>query len=50
MISWAGHDPTAKITPAFPCLMNKETLEAHGNKAKLPARIYVGDALMMALS
>jgi hypothetical protein len=33
MISWAKHDPTAKITPAFPCLMNKGTLEAHGNRA-----------------
>ena len=50
MISWAKHDPTAKITPAFPCLMNKGTLEAHGNRAKLPARIYVDDALMLALS
>ncbi len=50
MISWAEHDPTAKITPAFPCSMNKGTLEAHGNRAKLPARIYVDDALMLALS
>jgi hypothetical protein len=39
MISWVKHDPTAKITPAVPCLMNKGTLEAHGNRAKLPARI-----------
>jgi hypothetical protein len=50
MISWAAHDPTVKITPTFPCLMNKGTLEAHGNRAKLPARIYVDDALMLALS
>ncbi len=50
MISWAEHDPTAKITPAFPCSMNKGTLEAHGNRAKLTARIYVDDALMLALS
>jgi hypothetical protein len=50
MISWAEHDPTAKITPAFPCSMNKGTSEAHGNRAKLPARIYVDDALMLALS
>jgi hypothetical protein len=50
MISWAKHDPTAKITPVFPCSMNKGTLEAHGNRAKLPARIYVDDALMFALS
>jgi hypothetical protein len=50
MISWAKHDPTAKITPAVPCSINKGTLEAHGNRAKLPARIYVNDALMLALS
>jgi hypothetical protein len=50
MISWAKHDQTAKIIPAIPCLMNKGTLEAHGNRAKLPARIYVSDALMLALS
>jgi hypothetical protein len=30
--------------------MNKGTLEAHGNRAKLPARIYINDALMLALS
>jgi hypothetical protein len=34
MISWAEYDPTAKIIPAIPCLMNKGTLEAHGNRAK----------------
>ncbi len=50
MISWAEHDPTAKITPAVPCSMNKGTLESHGNRAKLPARIYVDYALMLALS
>jgi hypothetical protein len=50
MISWAEHDPTAKIIPAIPCLMNKGTLETHSNRAKLPARIYVDDARMLALS
>ncbi len=50
MISWAAHDPSEKIIPAIPCLMNKGTLEAHSNRAKLPARIYVDDALMLALS
>jgi hypothetical protein len=34
MISWAQEDPTAKITQAFPCLINTGTLDAH-----LPARI-----------
>ncbi len=50
MISWAKHDPTAKITPAIPCSMNKGTLDAHGNRAKLPARIHINDALMLAHS
>jgi hypothetical protein len=50
MISWADHDPTTKITPAFLCSMNKGTLEAHCNRAKFPARTYVNDALMLALS
>jgi hypothetical protein len=45
MISWAEEDPTAKITQAFPCLINKGTLDAH-----LPARIYVDDALLLGLS
>ena len=50
IISLAEYDPNAKITPAVPCLMNKGTLENQGNRAKLPARMYVNDALMLALS
>ncbi len=50
IISWAEHDPTAKITPVVPCSMNKGTLEAHSNRANLPARIYNDDAIMLALS
>ena len=49
IISWAKYDPNAKITPAVSCLMNKVTLENQGNRAKLPARIFVDDALMLAL-
>jgi hypothetical protein len=45
MISWAEEDQTAKITQAFPCLINTGILDAH-----LPARIYVDDALLLALS
>jgi len=45
MISWAEEDPTAKITQAFPCVINKGTLDA-----RLPARIYVDDALLLGLS
>jgi hypothetical protein len=36
MISWPEHDLTAKITPAFPCSMNKGTLEAHGKRENTP--------------
>jgi len=45
MISWAEEDPTTKITPAFPCAINKGTLDAC-----LPARIYVDDALLLGIS
>jgi len=45
MISWAEEDPTTKVTPAFPCAINKGTLDA-----RLPARIYVDDALLFGLS
>jgi hypothetical protein len=30
--------------------MNKETLDAQGNRAKLPTRIYVNDAVVLTLS
>jgi hypothetical protein len=50
MISWEETNPTALITQAVPCSMNKGTLDAQGNRAKLPARIYVDDALVLALS
>jgi hypothetical protein len=50
MISWEETNPTALITQAVPCLMNKGTLDAQGNRAKLPARIYIDDALVLALS
>ena len=45
MISWAEDNQTAKITPAFPCLINTGTRDVH-----LPARIYVDDALLLGLS
>ncbi len=45
MISWAAEDPTTEITPAFPCAINKGTMDAC-----LPARIYVDDALLLGLS
>jgi hypothetical protein len=50
MISWEETNPTALITQAVPCSMNKRTFDAQGNTAKLPARIYVDDTLVLALS
>jgi hypothetical protein len=50
MISWEGTNHTASITQAVPCSMNKGTLDTQGNRAKLPARIYVDDTLMLAFS
>jgi hypothetical protein len=50
MISWEETDPTALITQAIPCSMNKGTLDAQGNREKLPARIYIDDTLVLALS
>ena len=44
MISLAEDNQTARITPAFPCLINTRTLDVH-----LPARIYVDDALLLGL-
>jgi len=45
MIYWAKEDPTTKITQAFPCMINKGILDA-----RLPARIYLDDALLLGLS
>jgi hypothetical protein len=49
MISWEEPNPTAMTTHTVPCLMNKGTLDAQGNRATLPARIYVDNALVLAL-
>jgi len=45
MISWAEEDPTTEITPAFPCAINKCSPDA-----RLPARIYLDDALLLGIS
>ncbi len=44
MISWAEENPTTKITQALPCVIYKGTLDA-----RLPARIYFNDALLLGL-
>ncbi len=50
MVAWEKPDPTTSITQAVHCLINKGTFDAQGNRMKLPARIYVDDALVLALS
>jgi hypothetical protein len=49
MIAWEKPNPTISITQAIHSLINKETFDAQGNRMKLPARIYVDDALVLAL-
>jgi hypothetical protein len=50
MISWATQDPALDLARAIPCLINTGVLNDQGNKALLPARIYVDDALTLATS
>ena len=52
MIAWEEPGPmtTVLITQAVPCSINRGTFDAQGNRMKLPARIYVDDALVLALS
>jgi hypothetical protein len=50
MLKWEEIDPSAKLTPAFsPCTINYGIMDHSGNWIDLPARIYVDDALMLAL-
>jgi hypothetical protein len=50
MIVWEKLNPTVSITQAVRCLINKGIFDAQGNRMKLPAKIYVDDALVLALS
>ncbi len=52
MIAWEELGPTTTvlITQAVPCSINRGNFDAQGNRMKLPARIYVDDALVLALS
>jgi hypothetical protein len=49
MLKWEEIDPSAKLTPAFSCTINRGILDDAGKQRDLPARIYVDDALMLAL-
>ena len=49
MINWATIDPDTPLTPATPCSLNPGlTLSPQGDPVQ-PARIYVDDALMLAI-
>jgi hypothetical protein len=50
MISWATLDPAPDLARAIPCLINTGVLDNQGNRIPLPARIYVNNALMLAIS
>jgi hypothetical protein len=50
MLNWEEIDPSAKLTPAFSCTINCGIMDDARNPIDLPARIYVNDALMLALN
>jgi hypothetical protein len=49
-MKWEEIDPSAKLTPAFSCTINCGIMDDAGNRMDLPARIYVDNALMLALN
>jgi hypothetical protein len=49
MLKWEDIDPSAKLTPTFSCTINRGIIDDAGNWIELPARIYVNNALMLAL-
>ncbi len=50
MLKWEEIDPSAKLTPAFSCTINCGIMVDARNWMDLPSRIYVDDALMLALN
>jgi hypothetical protein len=49
MISWATLGLAPDLARAIPCSINTGVLDNQGNRVLLPARIYVDDALMLAI-
>ncbi len=49
MLKWEDIDPSAELTPAFSCTINRGIMDNARNRIDLPTRIYVNDALMLAL-
>jgi hypothetical protein len=50
MISWAPLDPAPDLARTIACSINTGVLDNQGNRVPLPARIYVNDALTLAIS
>jgi hypothetical protein len=50
MISWATLDSAPDLARAIPCSINTSVIDDQGNRVPLPARIYVDDALTLAIS
>jgi hypothetical protein len=48
-LKWEKIDPSAELTPAFSCTINRGIIDDAGKRIDLPAHIYVDDALMLAL-
>jgi hypothetical protein len=49
MLKWEEIDPSTKLTPTFSCTINCGIMDDAGNRMDLPDRIYVDNALMLAL-
>jgi hypothetical protein len=50
MISWAPLDSAPDLARAIPCSINTGILDHQGNRVPLPARIYVDNAMTLAIS
>ena len=50
MIQWAKIDPSVKLTNAIACSINKGVLDKKGVAQPRPARIFVNDSLLLAIS
>ncbi len=50
MLKWEEIVPSAKLTPAFSCTINRGIMDDAGNWIDHPACIYVDNALMLALN
>jgi hypothetical protein len=49
MFKWDEIDPSAELTPAFSCTINRGIMDDAGKRRDLPACIYINNALMLAL-